>query len=114
MYNNYYRYVSCAGSLRMFECSPWSISGLGVVVLHLVRSLVMCKEEHETVSEGCQLFLPCLLSPSYLRWLCHAYLPHLLRDTSLATAEGMRGIQLLGYFLNAFVHCTVQTLSIAR
>ena len=98
----YCRYVSCAAGLRMFECVPWSVSGLGVVALHLARSLVLCEDELE--AEGYQLSLPRLLSPSYLCWLCRAYLPHLLRDTSLATAEGLRGIQLLGDSSSSFIH----------
>lgn len=99
-YIRYCRYVSCGDCLRMFECVPWSLTGLGVIALHLVRSVLLCEEEQGI--EGLHhshLMPPRVLAPSFLRWLCRAYLPHLLRDTSLATAEGMRGIQLLGYHM---------------
>eukprot|EP01036_Dinobryon_divergens_P030992 gene30992-40322_t len=95
------RHVGCGGGIRMFECVPWSVTGLGVVALHLARSLLLCEDEQTTTAGLDHRHLPSVLSPSYVRWLCRAYLPHLLRDTSLATAEGVRGIQLLGVISNA-------------
>ena len=93
------RFISCGACVRMFECIPWSVTGLGVIALHLARSLLLDGDEQDSFE-----YLRCIprvWSPSYLRWLCHAYLPHLLRDTSLATAEGVRGIHLLGLSISA-------------